>query len=73
MPIRRRAAQSGAVQPDDLEMLGRVFDATMLGEESEEQQENRAADILHFYKSGTTDEDALISLVKAGHRALASL
>lgn len=64
MPIRRRAAEAGVIQPAELEMLGRVFDATEEAGESEAQREERASAILRLFEKGTTDEDALIFLVK---------
>lgn len=64
MPIRRRAAEAGIIQPADLEMLGRVFDATGEPEETEAQREDRAAAILRLFQKGTTDEDALTFRLK---------
>lgn len=64
MPIRRRAAQAGAIQPADLEMLGRVFDATGQPGETESQREERASAILRLFEKGTADEAALISLIR---------
>lgn len=64
MPIRRRAAEAGIVRPEDLGMLGRVFDATAVPDENERDREARAAAILRYFEDGLNDEATLISLVK---------
>ena len=64
MTIRRRAAEAGIVQPAELDMLKRVFDATEEPGETDAEREERAAAILRLFGKGTTDEGALIYLVK---------
>ena len=64
MPIRRRATVAGVIHPADLEMLGRVFDATEEPDETEAQREERAAAILRHFEKGYRDEDALILLMR---------
>lgn len=65
MPVRRRAAEAGIVRPEDLGMLGRVFDATAVPKEYEKDREARAAAILLYFDDGLNDEATLISLVKS--------
>jgi hypothetical protein len=64
MPIRRKATEAGVFQPADLGMLSRVFDATAVLGETEEEREVRAAKILRHFEEGMTDEATLRSLVK---------
>lgn len=45
-------------------MLGRVFDATEIADESEANREARAAKILRHFEDGISDEATLVSMVK---------
>jgi hypothetical protein len=62
MPIIAKAKDSGVIQPSELEMLGRVFEATSVAGESETEREQRASRILGYFLAGITDEDELRAL-----------
>jgi hypothetical protein len=62
MPITAKARDSGVVRPPELEMLGRVFEATSVAGETKEEREQRASRILGYFLAGITDEDELRTL-----------
>ncbi len=64
MAVRRKAAEAGIASPSDLELLGRVFDATAAPSESEREREARAARILSYFMAGVTDEEELRTLAR---------
>jgi hypothetical protein len=64
MPLNRRTEAVGIYGPRDVEFLRRVFDATAVSGESEEQRERRAELIVSYFTAGHTDEGQLIELVK---------
>lgn len=49
-------------RPTELELLGRVFEATSFPEEDEQQREDRASRILAYYMLGITEEVELQGL-----------
>ncbi len=64
MAVYRKAREAGIVQPADLELLGRVFDATSSPEESERDREARASRILAYFMAGINDEGELKTLAR---------
>lgn len=64
MPLRRYAQDAGIMDPEDVALLGRVFDRTVSEGESGEQREARASRIIGYFLAGITDESELIVLAK---------
>lgn len=60
MPMGRLT--KGVFNPDEIEILSRVFAATSASNETEEQKEHRASRIIANYMAGITDERELIEL-----------
>ena len=65
MPLRRAIEQAGVViDPEQLELLGRVFDRTSSGGEDDHARETRASRILSYFLAGIEDETELCELAK---------
>ncbi len=64
MPWRGEADRAGIIVPDQVALLGRVFDATAVEGETERQREARASRIIAYFQSGITDEAELRTLAK---------
>lgn len=64
MPLRRKAEEAGILRPSELDLLGRVFDATAIEGEDDKAREARASRILAYYLMGIRDEAELKTLSK---------
>ncbi|MGX5839765.1 hypothetical protein ACWGTI_03460 [Mesorhizobium sp. ArgA1] len=64
MPIRRKAVDAGILHPDELALLGRVFEHLADQSESVDAQSRLASRIIANYMAGITDEAELITLSK---------
>jgi hypothetical protein len=65
MPLRRAVQQAGVVlEPDQLELLGRVFEQTSVTGEDDHARETRASRILGYFLAGIEDETELCELAK---------
>lgn len=62
MPIRRKAAEAGILEPSELALLGRVFEQLRLDSQSTEARNALASRIIANYMAGVTHEAELISL-----------
>ena len=60
--IRLRAAAEGILKPADIDLLARVYAASVLETHSELDREHLASRIIANYQTGITDEAELISL-----------
>jgi len=70
MPLRRAIEQSGVViDPDQLQLLGRVFEKTSVRGEDDHARETRASRILGYFLAGIDDEAELCELAKRPLRA----
>jgi hypothetical protein len=63
MPIRSKAEEAGIIGPEDLELLGRVFQATGTPGETSTDREYRAFRLISHFKSGIRDEAELRDLI----------
>lgn len=64
MSLYRKAEEAGIIQPAQLALLSRVFQATSQEGESQADREARASRILGYYLVGIEDEDELRTLAK---------
>ena len=65
MPLRRAINEAGVViRPDQLKLLGRVFDTTSVAGEDDHARETRASRILSYFLAGIDDETELCDLAK---------
>lgn len=64
MPVRSKAVESGIVNANDLELLGRVFTRSTPDRETEREREARASRILGYFMAGIADEEELVTLAK---------
>ncbi len=64
MPIRRKAAEAGILQPSELDLLGRVFEQLKFDGQTQDARDVIASRIIANYTAGVTDEAELVSLSK---------
>ena len=65
MPLRRAVEQIGVViNPEQLELLGRVYELTSVEGEDDHARETRASRILGYFLAGIDDESELCELAK---------
>jgi hypothetical protein len=65
MPLQKAIEQAGVViDPDQLQLLGRVFDKTSMRGEDDHARETRASRILGYFLAGIEDETELCELAK---------
>jgi hypothetical protein len=62
--MRRKAAEAGVFNREDLALLGRVFDQTTPENETERARQARASRIIGYFQAGIRDEAELCSLVR---------
>lgn len=65
MPMRKLLGEAAVFQPEEIDFLTKVFDATMFDGEDEAERENRASRIIANYQIGIRDEAELIELSTA--------
>ncbi|TPJ32735.1 hypothetical protein [Mesorhizobium sp. B2-6-5] len=63
MPIRRKATEAGILEPEELALLGRVFEQ-IKGNGQSPGQDAIASRVIANYMAGVTDEAELVSLSK---------
>lgn len=65
MPLRKAIEASGVmIDPDQLQLLGRVFDKTSIRGEDDHARETRASRILGYFLAGIDDETELCELAR---------
>lgn len=64
MPYRRLANDAGVYRPEEIAMLGRVFDELIEPDMDTKQREALASRIIGYYMAGIKGEDELIALSK---------
>ena len=65
MPLRRAIKEAGVViSPEQLKLLGKVFDRTSVAGENDHERETRASRILSYFLAGIDDETELCELAK---------
>ncbi|RUW45534.1 MULTISPECIES: hypothetical protein [unclassified Mesorhizobium] len=62
MPIRRKATEAGILEPEELVLLGRVFEQIKVNSQSKESLDALASRVIANYVAGVTDEAELVSL-----------
>jgi hypothetical protein len=64
VPQRRIWTEAGVFRPEEMDLLGRVFERTWVADESDQAREQRASRILAYFQAGITDEDELCELAR---------
>ncbi|KAA3447152.1 hypothetical protein C7I87_28285 [Mesorhizobium sp. SARCC-RB16n] len=62
MPIRRKATEAGILEPEELALLGRVFEQVTVNRQSPEALDALASRVIANYMAGVTDEAELVLL-----------
>ncbi|MBZ9670917.1 hypothetical protein [Mesorhizobium sp. ES1-3] len=62
MPIRRKATEAGILEPEELALLGRVFEQVTVNRQSPEALNALASRVIANYMAGVTDEAELVLL-----------
>lgn len=62
MPMRQKLEEAGVFQPEEMDLLTRVFEATCPRFENVSDREQRASRIIANYQLGIHDEGELIEL-----------
>ncbi|AZO53517.1 MAG: hypothetical protein EOS78_02495 [Mesorhizobium sp.] len=62
MPIRKKAQEAGRFTPEEVALLGRVFDRLKMGDDLGPQRETLASRIIANYMAGVVDEEELLSV-----------
>ena len=62
------AFAAGILGPDELKLLGEVFDETAPIAETELEREERAARLLGYFQAGIKDKAQLIALAQLGQQ-----
>ncbi|MCG7508262.1 hypothetical protein [Mesorhizobium retamae] len=62
MPMRQKLEEAGVLQPEEIALLTRVYEATCRKFENNSDREQRASRIIANYQLGIRDEDELIEL-----------
>ena len=64
MPLNRLANEAGVYRPEELQLLGSVFDKLAKGEADTAGREALASRIISYYMAGIRDENELLALSK---------
>ena len=62
MPVNKKAREMGVFDPGEIALFWRVFDATSLPSEDDDERERRASRIIANFAAGIRDEDELKEL-----------
>lgn len=62
MPIRQKLEDIAILQPDEIDLLTKVFAATCIENETAQDREERASRIIANYQLGIRNEAELIAL-----------
>ena len=65
------AFAAGVLGPDEIKLLGEVFDETAPSNETELDREERAARLLGYFQAGIKDKAQLMALAKVGQHEAA--
>ncbi len=62
MPIRALAERNGVYRPDEMVLLGRVFDRCVNASDDVQKREQLASRVIANYLAGVRDEEELVTL-----------
>lgn len=62
MPLERLASAAGVYRPEELKLLGRVFDRLVQPSDDAPKREALASRVIGYYLMGIKDEDELVAL-----------
>ncbi|MCR4266739.1 hypothetical protein [Nitratireductor sp. ZSWI3] len=68
MPMRAAIAANGIFGPDEIDLLGRVFARARHFAGTPQQEEALALEIIEIFRSGVTDEEAILEMLGRSRR-----